>query len=222
MARTRHVAAAGAAGLALLVVLVWLALASAPRAGAVGEPGFGCGHVHRGKARHNPNPRGKPPLAIGDSTMLLPIPNLIRVGYDVDARGCRGFGESIEVMRRKKKKGLLPHLVLDAAYSNGIDEKLIASALNVLGPSRVLVLVTEYNANTGEAPAPDTDILFAAAQQYPHQVAVLDWVNRSLSHHSTKGWFLPDLFHPNFDGAKAYARFLKRALSLARNGRFPS
>jgi hypothetical protein len=54
---------------------------------------------------------------------------------------------------------------------------------------------------------------------------VLDWVKYSLDHHKAEpkpgAWFLPDLFHPNFDGAAAYAQFLSRALPFAKDGRFP-
>ena len=90
----------------------------------------------------------------------------------------------------------------------------------------MLGLVTAYNADTGAPPAPDTDVLFKAARQYPHRIFVLDWVKYSRPHHAAEptpgAWFLPDLFHPNFTGADAYAQFLAEALPLARQGAFPS
>jgi hypothetical protein len=68
-------------------------------------------------------------------------------------------------------------------------------------------------------------VLFKAARQYPHRIFVLDWVRYSRPHHSAEpapgAWFLPDLFHPNYTGAQAYADFLAQALPLAKNGRFP-
>jgi hypothetical protein len=203
-----------------------VSLACAVAAQGAGEPEYGCKGIHRGKAQVNPNPRGRPPIAIGDSTMILPIPNLDQVGYSVNARGCRGFLESISVAEKLKRKHRLPHLVLIAAYSNGgVNPDLIQSALDALGRSRVLVLVTEYNADTGHPPAPDTDVLFKARRQFPHRIAVLDWVKDSRSHHAAEpksgAWFLPDLYHPNYTGADAYAQFLARALPLARDGRFP-
>jgi len=191
-------------------------------AAAANEPTFDCGTVHTSKAQRNPNPNGKPPLLLGDSTALLPIPNLNRVGYSVNARGCRGFRESINIARRLRKEGRLPHLVVTNTYSNGgVNPGLISSALKVLGPKRVLGLVTAYNADTGEAPAPDTDVIVTAASEHPGQIVLLDWVGHSLPHHTADDWFLPDLFHPNFAGAEAYARFLKRALRYAPNGKFP-
>lgn len=207
---------------AAVLCLTALPLVSAPATDAAGEPAFDCGQRHTGKAKRNPNPKGRPPLAIGDSTMLLPIPDLNRVGYSVDARGCRGFRQSVNVARQLRKQRRLPHLVVINAYGNkGVDAGLIRLALKVLGPNRVLGLVTTYDADTGAPPAPDTDVLFAAAEKYPNRIAVLDWVEYSLPHHQSGDWFLPDLFHPNFAGAAAYAKFLARLFPLAREGRFP-
>jgi hypothetical protein len=203
-----------------------LALACAAVARGAGEPAFHCQKVHSSPAQLNPNPRGLPPLAIGDSTMLLPIPNLNAAGFSVNARGCRGFKESVEVATKLRRREQLPHLVLINAYGNGgVNPGLIGNALKVLGKKRVLGLITAYNADTGEPPAPDTDILFQAEEAHPDQVFVLDWVRHSRRHHTAEptpgAWFLPDLFHPNYTGAAAYATFLARALPLAKEGRFP-
>jgi hypothetical protein len=222
MARRRD--AAFAAVIAAAIVAV--ALLSAPRSGAAGEPDFGCKKVHRGKAQVDPNPKGRAPVALGDSTMILPIPNLNAVGYSVNARGCRGFKEAINIARKLKAKHHLPHLVLINSYGNGgVNPGLITEALGVLGKRRVLGLVTAYNADTGKPPAPDTDVLFKAARRYPHRIFVTDWVSYSRPHHAAEptpgAWFLQDLFHPNFTGADAYAQFLAGSLRFARSGTFP-
>lgn len=206
------------------IVVLCLSAAFAVTAHGAGEPAFGCKKIHRGTAAVGP--RGKAPIAIGDSTMILPIPNLNAVGYSVNARGCRGFKEATNIAARLKAKHRLPHLVLINSYGNGgVNPGLISRALDVLGKKRVLGLITAYNADTGAPPAPDTDILFRAAKQHPHQIFVLDWVKYSLSHHAAEpapgAWFLPDLFHPDYTGAQAYADFLAQALPLARNGKFP-
>src|SRR5215208_5814377 len=110
---------------------------------AVGEPEFGCGHVHTAQAERNPFESGPPPIAIGDSTMLLPIPALTRDGFGVNAKGCRGFKQSIWVARDLRNRGELPKIVLINAYGNGgVNDELIKFALKVLGPKRTLVLVT--------------------------------------------------------------------------------
>jgi hypothetical protein len=208
------------------VVGLCISLGCAGIAHGSGEPAFGCKGVHTGEATVNPNPRGLPPILIGDSTVLLPIPNLNAVGYSVNGRGCRGFKEAVEVAAKLRKKHRLPHLVLINGYANGgVNPNLIGEALDVLGRKRVLGLLTEYNADTGHPPAPETNILFRARRQHPRRILLLDWVKYSLAHHKAEpkpgAWFLPDLFHPNFTGADAYAQFLATALPDARNGRFP-
>jgi hypothetical protein len=214
----------GTATIAALCVLLVVVLASAAQ--GAGEPDYGCKKIHRGKAQIDPNPKGRAPVALGDSTMILPIANLNAVGYSVNSRGCRGFKEAINIARKLKAKHHLPHLVLINAYGNGgVNPGLISEALDVLGRTRVLGLITSYNADTGKPPAPDTDVLFKAARQYPHRIFVLDWVKYSRPHHAAEpnpdAWFLPDLYHPNYTGADAYAQFLATALPLATNGHFP-
>ena len=199
------------------MLLTLLGLWQASGALAVGEPEFGCGHVHTAQAQRNPYTSGPPPIAIGDSTMLLPIPDLTRDGFDVNAKGCRGFKQSVWVARDLRNRGVLPKLVLINAYGNGgVNNDLIKFALKVLGPKRTLVLVTAYDADTGHPPAPDTDVFVKAANQHPEQIKLLDWVRHSLPHHRADpapgAWFLPDLFHPNFPGAHAYGNFLARVL----------
>jgi hypothetical protein len=201
------------------VAATLLALGCPSAAPAAGEPSFGCGHVHTASAQRNPYGAGDgpPPIAIGDSTMLLPIPDLTRVGFDVNAKGCRGFKQSVWVARDLRNRGMLPHLILINAYGNGgVNRDLIKFALKVIGPKRELVLVTAYDADTGHPPAPDTDVIFQAGRDHPDQIKVLDWVRYSLPHHKIDpapgAWFLPDLFHPNFAGAHAYANFLAQVL----------
>jgi hypothetical protein len=211
---------------ATALIALCLSVGIASTAHGSGEPAFGCKKVHRGKAAVDPNRKGRAPVAIGDSTMLLPIPNLDAAGYSVNARGCRGFREAVNIARKLKAKGHLPHLVLINSYGNGgVNPGLIQEALGVLGKGRVLGLITAYDADTGHPPAPDTDVLFKAERRYPHRIFVLDWVKYSLPHHATEptpgAWFIPDLFHPNYTGAQAYADFLSQALPLARSGHFP-
>jgi hypothetical protein len=155
--------------------------------------------------------------------MLLPIPDLTRVGFDVNAKGCGGFKQSVWVARDLRNRGMLPKLILVNAYGNGgVDADLIKFALKVLGAKRILVLVTAYDADTGHPPAPDTNVLFDAARRHPEQIKLLDWVRFSLPHHRADpapgAWFLPDLFHPNFTGR---TRIGTSSLRCCRGGRRP-
>jgi MYXO-CTERM domain-containing protein len=205
-------------GLCVLLGLAVLLLVQASPA-AAGRVPLDCGKQHTGEAKFNPyGPNGgPPPIAIGDSTMLFPIPDLNKAGFDVNARGCRGFKQAIWIARDMRNRGVLPKLILVNSYGNGgIDDDLIKFALKVIGPKRTLVLVTAYDADTGHPPAPDTDVLVQAAKDHPDQIKLLDWVKYSLPHHKIDpepgAWFLPDYFHPNIAGSAAYADFLSQVL----------
>src|SRR5262245_22841207 len=138
---------------AVAVAALCISAAFATSAHGSGEPDFGCKKIHRGKATVDPNHKGRAPVALGDSTMILPIPNLNAVGYSVTARGCRGFKEAVDIARKLKAKHHLPHLVLINSYGNGgVNPGLIPEALDVLGKTRVLGLITAYNADTGKPP----------------------------------------------------------------------
>src|SRR3954469_11004651 len=118
----------------VVVAVLCLLGALAGVAHGSGEPDYGCKKIHRGKASVDPNPEGRAPVAIGDSTMILPIPNLDAVGFSVNARGCRGFKEAVNIARKLKAKHHLPHLVMINAYGNGgVNPGLISEALAVLG-----------------------------------------------------------------------------------------
>src|SRR5215475_11653655 len=184
----------GIVGVSITLLALWPPNA----APAAGEPAFGCGHVHTARAQRDPYgpDDGPPPIAIGDSTMLLPIPDLTRVGFDVNAKGCRGFKQAVWVARDLRNRGILPKLILINSYGNGgVNPDLIKFALKVIGPQRKLVLVTAYDADTGHPPAPDTDVIKQAGRDHPDQVKVLDWVKFSLPYHKPDpepgSWFLP-------------------------------
>jgi hypothetical protein len=216
-------ARAGLIGVGFALLMLWQASAAAAQGqnpyAAPGRAPLTCGGQHTGKAKFNPyGPNdGPPPIAIGDSTMLFPIPDLNKAGFDVNARGCRGFKQAIWIARDMRNRGVLPRLILVNSYGNGgINDDLIKFALKVIGPKRKLVLVTAYDADTGHPPAPDTDVLVKAAKDHPDQIELLDWVKYSLPHHKVDpepgAWFLPDLFHPNIAGSAAYAHFLSQVL----------
>jgi hypothetical protein len=190
------------AGIALAIALA-LAVLWAPAAQA------GCGGVEVANPKHKVAPR--PPLAIGDSSMLLALPALSRVGYKANARGCRQFAEGLRLLRDTKRRHQLPHLVVlalgaDAAVSAG----QINQAKKVLGPKRKLGLVTPRETGGGESK--DAEVIRNAGRRDPVRVKVLDWVHYSAGHTS---WFQPDGLHLTFSGAKAFARLLKKLIPLA-------
>lgn len=175
----------------------------ASTAGAQG----GCGGVHTvvPKAGHSA------PLAIGDSTMLLALPDLRRRGYAANAHGCRQWPEALALLRSLRDGGRLPRLVVVALGADGaVRMAHIRAALRILGRDRRLVLVTPIELGGGSGS--DARVVRRSAGVYPGRINVLDWVRHARGHGS---WFQPDGLHLTFPGAAAFARFLVRARSLA-------
>ncbi len=200
---------------ALLAAAALAAALAAPHRAAAWDPA--CGGPQTAKASRNPNPGGRPPLAIGDSTMLLALPNLSREGYTVDARGCRQITEGLALLRELKRQGRLPHLVVialgaDASISRG----QLGRAFNLLGAKRVLGLVTPRELGGGTSS--DADAVRTAAKRHPRRAVLLDWVAYSAGH---SDWFQPDGLHLTLTGAQAFARLLRQALPYAEAGAFP-
>ena len=192
------------------VVLACAAAALLPgRAG--GAPWY-CGDRQGVHAARVVNPGGRPPLAIGDSVMLPTVYRLAHAGYKADARGCRTMAEGLRILRRvKRNRGGLPHLVVIALGAGWpIRAPAIRDALGILGPHRVLALVTPHNLPGTEDR--DRSRIRAAGRRFGPRVRVLDWVAHSRGHGS---WFVPDGAHLTASGQRAYAAFLRRALPYA-------
>jgi hypothetical protein len=191
-----------AIGVATALAVV-LSLMAAPAAQA------GCGGVETASPKHKVAPR--PPLAVGDSSMLLALPALARVGYKVNARGCRQFSEGLRLLRQTRHAHQLPHLVvLGLGADASITSHQIEQAKKILGPKRKLGLVTPRELGGGESN--DAQVIRNAGRRDPERVKVLDWVHYSAGH---SNWFQPDGLHLTFTGAKAFARLLKKLIPLA-------
>jgi hypothetical protein len=191
------------------------ALVLAPAGSAVYDPA--CGGVETAKAQRNPNPGGRPPLAIGDSTMLLALPNLSHEGYTVNAHGCRQITEGTELLAGLKREGRLPHLVVVALGADAsISPGQLGKVFRLLGAKRVLGLVTPRELGGGTSS--DADVVRGAAKHHPRRAVLLDWVNYSAGH---SDWFQPDGLHLTLTGAQAFARLLRDALPYAKAGAFP-
>lgn len=198
-------------GICLVVVLVIASLGWATDARA------GCGGVETAGAKRAVNPGGHAPLAIGDSTMLLALPNLARAGYRVNARGCRGWEEGLEVLRTEKRHRRLPHLVLMALGADwSVTVSQIRRTLHLLGPRRVLALMTPLE--LGGWAGDDARSMRRAFRRYPTRIVLLDWVRYSRGHGE---WFQPDGTHLTFSGADAFASLARRATPWARHGEMP-
>ena len=170
-----------------------------------------CGATQVEKPRKDAN-LGRAPLAIGDSPMLLALPDLAQVGYRANARGCRQWPEGNDVIRKAKHKGHLPKLVVVALGSNGsVTKGDIHEALDLVGKKRTLGLVTPRE--TGGLAGHDAQIVREEAKAHKKRTILLDWVKASSGR---PAWFQPDGLHLTFDGADAMARLFKKALKVLR------
>jgi len=177
----------------------------------------GCGAVERARPRKHVNPGGKAPLAIGDSVMLLAIPDLARSGYKVNARGCRQWSEGLAVVRDYKRHGHLPHLVVMALGADWvITRDDVRRTLHLMGKKRVLGLVVPRELGGGTSH--DADAVRHAWRAHQKRVVLLDWVRYGKGHPS---WFQPDGLHLTFTGADRFAHLLGKALPFAAPGQFP-
>ena len=175
-----------------------------------------CGGVAQEKPRKDAN-LGRAPIAIGDSPMLLALPDLAKIGYRANARGCRQWPEGLALIRKLRNEDHLPKLVVVALGSNGsVTRANIHDALDLVGKKRTLGLVTPRE--TGGGSSSDADVVRSEAKKHSNRIELLDWVDYSSGH---SGWFQPDGLHLTFEGAAGFADLLKKPLKELPNPHRP-
>jgi hypothetical protein len=163
-----------------------------------------CGGVVEQGPNKNAN-LGRAPIAIGDSPMLLAVPNLADKGFIANARGCRQYPEGLKVLKDYKKKGRLGRIAVIALGSNGVIEKgEIRKALRIIGKKRLLLLVAPLE--TGGVESSDAKLVRKEARKR-RRIRLLDWARHSRGH---GGCFQPDGLHLTFEGAEAMAKFFAK------------
>jgi hypothetical protein len=186
-----------------LVSLAFLAVA-VPTASAQ------CGGVETAYPAHHPRGQ-RPPLAIGDSTMLLALQDMANIGYEANAHGCREWGEAMGILRARRAADTLPHMVVIALGADGsVTSRDVGAALGVLCCTHLLVLVT--NRELGGGSGSDATTERAEAAKHRNRAKVLDWVRYSAGH---GGWFQPDGLHLTDSGAVAFTHLMAMALPWA-------
>jgi lysophospholipase L1-like esterase len=176
-------------------------------AGAAAAPAHACGAGTRLQAARTGGD-GRAPLAIGDSVMLGAARPLARTGVEVDARGCRQWGQGVQVIRARRRAGTLPRVVIVALGTNGaVTRGGIRDALRAVGRRRLLVLVTPRELGGGSGG--DAGAVRWAGRRFGDRVLVIDWVRRS---RGRGGWFAGDGIHLSGSGARGMVRVLRPAL----------
>ena len=119
--------------------------------------------------------------------------------------------EGLGVIRARRRARRLPRLVVIALGTNAtVSRGDISAALRILGPKRLLGLVTPRE--TGGVSGSDTRVVRQAGRRHPRRVLVLDWVAYSRGH---PGWFAPDGIHLGPGGAAGIARLLASGIRRA-------
>jgi hypothetical protein len=176
----------------------------------------GCGKAKRFASTADAG-LGEAPLAIGDSVLLGAAEKTAAVGYDVDVRGCRQMAEGLDVLRKHARADSLPRVVVIALGSNSsITRGDVRTALRILGPNRILGLVTPREVRG--TPYDDAATLRAAAASWPRRIALVDWVKHSKRH---RGMTYSDGIHLTAAGQAAMARLLKAPLARVAPGAMP-
>ncbi len=196
--------------IALATAVVAILLVLGPPAVSHAAP---CGELE--SLQPHSHPHGQlPPLAIGDSTMLLSGQGLAQRGYAVTAQPCRQFSEAITLLGQLKAQGKLPHMVVIALGANGaVTREEIGGALALMCCTGKLVLVTPRQ--SGGASGANAIIEHDEARMHPGRILLLDWVKDSAAH---PDWFQPDGLHLTVPGFLAFTRLLVTALPYAYPG----
>jgi hypothetical protein len=150
---------------------------------------------------------GPAPLAVGDSVMLGAIGPIRRVGFEVDAAGCRLWSQGVELLTERARRGSLPDLVVMGLGTNWtVTGDDIRSALRAIGPGRRLGLVTPRE--LGGEPSSDQVVIRQAAERWPDRVEVIDWAAAS---DGRDAWVYDDGVHLRPAGARALAQLMRAA-----------
>lgn len=193
-----------------------LALAAALLITAVPAARADCGGVKTAPAAKRVGPFASP-LIVGDSVVLGAIPEIAAQGFQINTHGCRQWPEGEAVVRAHKRAGTLPHeVVMFLGADWTVSRRQVRDVLALIGPSRVLVLVTPRELGGGGSS--DAEHEREEGRRHPTRILVLDWVRYT---RDRPGWFAPDGIHLGPGGARGLARFLRRALPYAAPGAFP-
>jgi len=121
---------------------------------------------------------------------------------------CRQMSQGIELLEQRAQN--LPHLVVLALGTNGeVTQQQIDRALAILGPTRLLALVTPHGSVVPSTP----DVIRAAAASQPQRILLLEWDQLAEEHPS---WLAPDGVHLGGEaGIEGYAQMISTLLPYA-------
>jgi hypothetical protein len=132
----------------------------------------------------------------------------------VDARCARAPAEGVSILRQRRRRGILPEIVVMALGTNlAASFRDIRRMLRVVGRRRTLMLVTPFREWRPFMTGP----MRRAARRWPGRVKLIDWSRRA---ERNRDWFLRDGTHLRPVGVEAYTRIIRRAAWSRQRGRF--
>ncbi len=137
----------------------------------------------------------RPPLFIGDSSMLLGVPELARLGFAADARGCRSGAAAVALLAEHRRRRRVRLAVLAVGANGGVDRSVLRRARRL---TDMLGLVT--GAGSGVAPR----VMRRFARRHRRDTVLIDWRAHNPYRHVGDG------IHIGTAGEAAEARFIHR------------
>jgi hypothetical protein len=173
-----------------------------------------CGQEYHSTPAQSNVPGGAP-LAVGDSVLADAAALLARDGFEADGMVCRQMSQGLAVLRERGAR--LPHLVVLALGTNGeVTPGDINEALRILGPQRILVLVTPHGSVVPSTP----QVIREAAASQRERIVLLDWDRLAAGHPE---WLAPDGVHLGGQaGIEAFAQMIASVLPYASANPPPS
>jgi hypothetical protein len=155
-------------------------------------------------------PTGDQVCGVGDSVMLASAPALQQLfpGIAITARVSMNIVNGSDTAKWLAGEGLLRPVVLVGLATNMIiTQDQLQELADVLGPNRLMVLITGYANEPWVAPANRAVQAFAAA--HPETVLVANWEAAIQGHLDL---LAPDHVHPETQGQQIYAQTIQAAL----------
>jgi hypothetical protein len=185
--------------------------------GSAGRTAVGTGPAAEAVPTRSATPRkvtGKQVTAIGDSVMAASALALAAAmpGIYIDAKPDREMPAGLAIVRRLAATGRLrPVVVIGLGTNYIVTTKQLNTLMNILGPSRKLVLINTYVPDAWSRQVNATEAAFI--RQHP-SVTPADWFD-TIRNRMNLLW--PDHIHPEIPGTYVYARMVRRAVQATRD-----
>ncbi|MCH8614413.1 acyltransferase family protein [Arsenicicoccus dermatophilus] len=152
-------------------------------------------------------PRGDEITIIGDSMVATTAAALewYYPGVDLDGRSNRQWDEALGIIR-ERSSGLRRAVVIDVGTNGSVKEDDLRQALDVIGPRRMVVLMTIYGRSDWIDQS--NDVLRKVAAEHPN-VIVTEWNAVAKAHPDI---LQPDKTHPTTAGAHSFAKTIASGL----------